>query len=238
MTLYMVIAYRWGQLNGHQYLVYCGVDRDRAGSRARAEQVERGGKYGCAVYQLDENGANPKLVEYFGASMHNETAPFHNAQIDYLNRLGYLLQCYVRGAAYRAMPENEEFMELIEVDKPPQCILEEVSRQARLRDLSHNSTNAPAASSGLCPLDPSPGTLLPCPFCGSTDLILRTYPAQADVAAFTTHIVCNAGGSENWHRCGASQSITRETYTESRAAGIKAWNIRFSPQEYCDGQAG
>ena len=237
MPTYLAIAYRWGWLNGHQYLIYCGEDRTKAEALSRAEQADRGGKYGCAVYEVSAAGTEQKLIGYFGATMHNEPAPFYNPRIDYFNQLGYILHTYAQGHAYVPDPENNEFMQLIKVKKPPEFILHEVARQAQLAEELRRGFNAPANTDVLAVGAGPKETLLPCPFCGSTNLILRTYPAQSDVAAFTTHITCNAGATPNWHRCGAAQSITRETYAKSREAGIKAWNIRFSPQEYCDGQA-
>lgn len=69
--------------------------------------------------------------------------------------------------------------------------------------------------------------LLPCPFCGSRDLIIRTYPTHGDGVGYTTMIVRN-GGRADWSKCCGSQSITLagDSQVEALAAGIAAWNTR------------
>lgn len=224
--MYLVMAYRGGRLNDHQYPVYCGESLEAATQSAERESADRGGKYGCAVYQYDETGSF-KRIQYVGSSLHNENEPFHNVQADYFHHLGYVLDAYARGLSFEPCAEGEEFLELKEAQPLPAALQAEVTRQATLRDTLRQSLDGPRMHESFHFSKVLGEALLPCPFCGSTDLTLRTHPTSD--SGYITQIVCNAGGPEHWHRCAAGQSITRDSYEESRKAGIKAWNTRYSP---------
>ena len=49
--IYAVTAYRWGDLDGHSYLVGVYGKKQAALDAARLEQEYRGGKYECEVIQ-------------------------------------------------------------------------------------------------------------------------------------------------------------------------------------------
>lgn len=125
--MYLVTAYRWGWLNGHQYQVYCGPDHTKALALAQNETEDRGGKYGCAVYEWNEDGTDYKRVAYFGASMEHETEPFHNWRIDYFERLGHTLDEYANGKVWGPTGEGTT-LKREDIEPPPQCILNEVQR--------------------------------------------------------------------------------------------------------------
>ena len=128
MQIYLVTAYRWGWLNGHQYQVYCGTDREKAIHLAQDEQEGRGGKYGCAVYEWNEQGAQCKRIAYYGAMMNAEEAPFHNWRIDYFQQLGHILESYTEGKMLLPNPDRPGFLIYADVPKPPQFVLDEVQR--------------------------------------------------------------------------------------------------------------
>lgn len=66
-----VIAYRWGWINAHQYIVRVTCDLRAAKDAADAEAKYRGGKYGVTVWD-----ANGKAVHHapsiYGESMSHE----------------------------------------------------------------------------------------------------------------------------------------------------------------------
>lgn len=55
MNAYVAIAYRWGWVNNHHHIVRCTTDLQSAQDAADAEAQHRGGKYGVAVYDNDQN---------------------------------------------------------------------------------------------------------------------------------------------------------------------------------------
>lgn len=136
MILYHVTAYRWGNLNLHQYRVYCGPDRTKAIALAENECNDRGGKYGCAVYEWNEDGTDCKRIAYFSAMMHEEPAPFHNWRIDYFERLGHLLDQWHKGTVLIADPANPKgAMKFVrDLPRPPPEILGEIERHEKLTE--------------------------------------------------------------------------------------------------------
>jgi hypothetical protein len=135
LILYHVTAYRWGNLNLHQYRVYCGPDKTKAIALAQSECDDRGGKYGCAVYQWNEDGTEYTRIAYFGGSMHNEPAPFHNWRVDFFERLGHLLYEWSGGKIWLPDPENPAGpLKLTEVSPPPQCVIDEIARREKFAD--------------------------------------------------------------------------------------------------------
>ena len=51
METYVIIAYRWGDINNHSYLVAVCDSQFIAQRYADNETASRGGKYGCRVYK-------------------------------------------------------------------------------------------------------------------------------------------------------------------------------------------
>lgn len=133
--MYLVTAYRWGWLNGHQYQVYCGTDRTKALALAQNEQQDRGGKYGCAVYEWDADGTEFKRIAYFGGSMEGEDEPFHNWRINYFEALGHTLDAYADGRVY--VPHDDGTMKTLKsvvIEPPPERVLNEIKRHKEFCD--------------------------------------------------------------------------------------------------------
>lgn len=103
---YLVMAHRWGNTNGHWYLVYCGPDKTKAEAIAVAEAADRGGKYGCAVYEFDADGTEYKRIAYSGSGW-GDDAPFHNHRLDMFQSLGHKFASFARGFETRAVPDHE-----------------------------------------------------------------------------------------------------------------------------------
>lgn len=51
METFVIIAYRWGDINNHSYLVAVCDSQFIAQRYADNETASRGGKYGCRVYK-------------------------------------------------------------------------------------------------------------------------------------------------------------------------------------------
>lgn len=84
--IYLVIAYRFGWLNGHWYTVAASTVRETAEAYAQAECFSRGGKYGIEVVEMIE-GQDDKRVAYF-ASAWGEKEPTGNQRICLEHGLG------------------------------------------------------------------------------------------------------------------------------------------------------
>jgi hypothetical protein len=93
---FLVKAYRFGFVNEHNYIVYCGSDRDIAYDIAEEEAHERGGKYGMLILEYPEDGIDPIAVDYLSSSMgedrlkhnwmHEKRQYLQSALEDYLTR--------------------------------------------------------------------------------------------------------------------------------------------------------
>ena len=93
---FLVKAYRYGFVNEHHYVVYCGSDRDIAYGIAEDEANERGGKYGILILEYPEDGIDPISVDYLPSSLgedrlkhnwiHEKRAYLQSALEDYLNK--------------------------------------------------------------------------------------------------------------------------------------------------------
>ena len=92
---YLVTAYRWGWTNNHHYIVYCGPNEDRAWDLAEEECNDRGGKYGVAVNRYKEDGEHDTICAYYPSSW-GEKLPYHNYRLDYISRLGHMLEDYLK----------------------------------------------------------------------------------------------------------------------------------------------
>lgn len=66
---FLVKAYRFGFANEHNYIVYCGPDRDVAYGIAEEESQERGGKYGMLILEYPEDGIDPISADYLSSSL-------------------------------------------------------------------------------------------------------------------------------------------------------------------------
>ena len=53
--LYVVLAYRWGENDGHCYLVGVFIRKVAAEKAAEAEEQFRGGKYSCEIIETTFN---------------------------------------------------------------------------------------------------------------------------------------------------------------------------------------
>lgn len=49
-SIYIIMAYRWSDINDHNYIVGVYKTLESAISNAHHEARERGGKYGCIIY--------------------------------------------------------------------------------------------------------------------------------------------------------------------------------------------
>jgi len=90
---WIATAYRWGWSNNHHYIVYAGDDYDRAMELAEEEANDRGGKYGVVVRSYTEDYS--RVFGYFPSS-YGEKLPYHNYRLDYISRLGHMLEDYLR----------------------------------------------------------------------------------------------------------------------------------------------
>lgn len=76
------IAYRWGWLNEHSYIVRLTTDRQAACDAADAETEHRGGKYGVTVWGADGNAV------YHASSSYGEKEAHVNERIHLFERVG------------------------------------------------------------------------------------------------------------------------------------------------------
>jgi hypothetical protein len=130
---YFVVAYRWGCTNEHWYFVYAGVDQVKAVTMAENEAQDRGGKYGCAVFEFDESGTDYQMIFYAPSMNEAQTAkaPIHEHRHDYYIRLGMMFEQACEGAVYVPDGETQNGMKhtLVTV---PQLLKDERLRQLEL----------------------------------------------------------------------------------------------------------
>lgn len=84
---FLVVAYRWGALNAHQYHVGIRTDLDAAAQLAQAECSDRGGKYGVAVMEFGADDQAHRRA-YF-ASTHGEVEPFVDHRLSMFSSIGH-----------------------------------------------------------------------------------------------------------------------------------------------------
>lgn len=142
-TTYLVIAYRWGWTNNSWYIVYGGSDRTKACALATAEANDRGGKYGCVVYEFDQDGTGYKSIAYEG-SAYGEKEPEHNEKLEYFSRLGHFMDSYATGKVLLPDPMNPGRLIYTEVETP-QVVKDEVGRQARILEVWRRSMESAKA---------------------------------------------------------------------------------------------
>lgn len=125
---YLVMAFRFGWINNHWYLVYGGPDRTRACALAADEARLRGGKYSCAVYEFSDLGTEYQLITYEGSTL-DEKEPEHNERIEYHRRLGQFADEYASGLALLPDPANPNMLIYTTITAPDEVVVEEVKRQ-------------------------------------------------------------------------------------------------------------
>lgn len=85
---YVAIAYRYGWTNtGEWYFLYAGENLDNAVNAAIAENASRGGKYGCAVYEV--SGCDEEKIVHYSPSAWGEEAPRFCAVDELRRQVGY-----------------------------------------------------------------------------------------------------------------------------------------------------
>ena len=103
-VVYIAVAYRWGELNNHNYMVAAGADRESICEIASDEADFRGGKYGVAVFEASnvrDSAVTGQCCAYY-KSMAGEDEPYTNRRSVLAERLGFkavlaLEDGYVRG---------------------------------------------------------------------------------------------------------------------------------------------
>jgi hypothetical protein len=85
-SAYVVVAYRWGTLNNHNYIVTATADRAEAIAAGKEEQHGRGLKYGVEVVEYPAE----KTVAYFPSSTDaaDATGPQHSDDLSAAHYLG------------------------------------------------------------------------------------------------------------------------------------------------------
>jgi hypothetical protein len=127
---YIAVAYRWGFTNEHWYFVYVGLDAVKAVTLAEHEAQDRGGKYGCVVYEFDEGGTDYQQI-FYSPSMTEEPStkgPQHNHRVDYFIALGLFFDSACEGAVYLPNQANESKLHK-EVVTVPDVLKAERDRQ-------------------------------------------------------------------------------------------------------------
>ncbi|NVB78810.1 MAG: hypothetical protein HOV81_10480 [Kofleriaceae bacterium] len=86
-SVYVVVAYRWGKINEHQYVVTATADRAEAVAAAREECDGRGLKYGVEVVEYP----GEETVAYFPSSAEakDATGPEYSADVAAANHVGF-----------------------------------------------------------------------------------------------------------------------------------------------------
>jgi hypothetical protein len=130
VSMYLVIAFRWGYTNNSWYIVYGGPDRTKACAMATMEANHSGGKYGCVAYEFNADGTEYKAIHYESSS-YGETEPQHNERIEYFERLGHFTHDYASGKVLLPDPFNPGRMKYTDVEAP-QVVKDEVERQRKI----------------------------------------------------------------------------------------------------------
>lgn len=86
---FTLVAYRYGQLNAHQYTVAQTPELGRALEIAEQARDERAGKYGVAVYQWESEGSCQRVAYY--PSQAKEAEPADNVRLEQYLDLGHWL---------------------------------------------------------------------------------------------------------------------------------------------------
>lgn len=139
---FLSIAYRWGDLNGHHYVIYCGTDEQKAVACAQAECDDRGGKYGCVVWGYKDAGPEQTVrkVAWFPGMRGGTGGPMNNYRLDMFRTLGFAFYDYAKGTAW--LPEDSTDLEDKNGDpikvlkphkvEPPQWVIERVLQEEKI----------------------------------------------------------------------------------------------------------
>jgi len=120
-ALFLVVAYRWGASNDHQYFVYLGDDETKAHALARSEVDDRGGKYDCAIYTPNDDGTAFTLCGYV-AARDDQTKPEHNWLLDMFEALGHELDRYADGKVTVPDPKDENCLKWEPCEPEPRLL--------------------------------------------------------------------------------------------------------------------
>jgi hypothetical protein len=120
-AFFLVMAHRWGATNNHWYMVYGGDDFGKAYAMAKAENLDRGGKYATTVLGFRDSGEAHTALAYFPSSMEPDdaTAPHHNHRLDYFQQLGIFLDDAADGKCLLPTPGDVKRLTYQPVDCPP-----------------------------------------------------------------------------------------------------------------------
>lgn len=145
METFLAMAYRWGDTNGHHYVIYCGTDEQKAVACAQAECDDRGGKYGCIVWGYKDAGAEQEVrkVAYFPSMRDEGKGPQHNYRIDMFQTLGHAFHDFAQGTIY--LPEESPDLKNkdgkpMTISKPhkvtpPQWVIDKVAREEKFCEI-------------------------------------------------------------------------------------------------------
>jgi len=133
---YLAIAYRWGDTNGHQYVVSIHSEEDVVLAAAEEECQDRGGKYGVAVFQWTGNIESAKQVAYFNSLQEEADAPgpMLNWRKEAFQNLGITtFDAHSTGKAH--LPDPQDPGRLIRTEAElPQWLQDEVDRRMKFAD--------------------------------------------------------------------------------------------------------
>lgn len=62
-SVYIVMGYRWGDFDGHSYIVGVYATEGQAMAKALHEEEYRGGKYTCRVVEHEVDGPELRVVK-------------------------------------------------------------------------------------------------------------------------------------------------------------------------------
>jgi uncharacterized protein YqgV (UPF0045/DUF77 family) len=122
------MAYRWGQLNAHSYIVTSGTDLNTMILAAEEECQDRGGKYGVSVIRTNTDSnlnINHEQVKYFH-SLYEEEAPFYEHSIDIDQRIGRMIIEAVKNGKTHLMPTDGSSVMRYESVDIPEWLVNEV----------------------------------------------------------------------------------------------------------------
>lgn len=143
---FLAMAYRWGYTNNHHYIIYCGMDEQKAVACAQAECNDRGGKYGCVVWGYKDAGPEQEVrkVAYFRSMAETEAkGPQHNYRLDMFQTLGHAFYDFAQGTIY--LPEDDTTlkdrggkpMKVLKPHKvdPPQWVIDKLAHEEMICDM-------------------------------------------------------------------------------------------------------
>jgi hypothetical protein len=142
METFLAMAYRWGDLNEHHYVIYVGADEQKAVACAQAEENDRGGKYGCVVWGYADAGAEQAVrkVAWFPGTRGGKGGPAMNYRLEMYQTLGHAFHDYAKGTIW--LPEdspdredkNGDPVKILKPHKadPPQWVIDRVEQEEKI----------------------------------------------------------------------------------------------------------